>query len=224
MNIEIENFIAEVKKTRDFSAFVTANPKKTSKQAETSKQNVQPEVEATPHEEPLLDKLLGKEDNVINTMPESVDNRSHQTELKIKQNMESSDIPNPFGTEGPPKLLKQEKIETIEDIEVKAVKADKPLLPVKTVKPTQSKYTPFKISQEFINYVQGYQVQESSDVKNIKRVILGEDLHEQLMHLKHRTKVKSVSAIVNVILADFMNNNKLELEGLFSEPTNRIKL
>jgi hypothetical protein len=210
MNIEIENFIAEVKKTRDFSAFVTANPKKTSKQAEIPKQTIQPEVEKTLQEEPILDNLLGKAEDVINTMPESVDNRSHQTEFKIEQN-----------TEGPPKLLKQDKIETIEE---KAVKADKPMLPVKTVKPTQSKYTPFKISPEFINYVQGYQVQESSDVKNIKRVILGEDLHEELMHLKHRTKVKSVSAIVNVILTDFMNNNKLELEGLFSEPTNRIKL
>jgi hypothetical protein len=217
MNIEIENFIAEVKKTRDFSAFVTANPKKTSKKAETLKQTIQPEVEKTLQKEPLLGSLLGKVEDEINTMPESVDNRSNQTEFKIEQNMESSDIPNLFG----PKLLKQDKIETIEE---KAVKADKPMLPVKTVKPTQSKYTPFKISPEFINYVQGYQVQESSDVKNIKRVILGEDLHEQLMHLKHRTKVKSVSAIVNLILTDFMNNNKLELEGLFSEPTNRIKL
>jgi hypothetical protein len=221
MNIEIENFIAEVKKTRDFSAFVTANPKKTSKQVETPKQTIQPEVGETLQKEPLLGSFLGKEVDEINTTPESVDNRSNQTEFKIEQNMELSDIPNLFGTEGPPKLLKQDKIETIEE---KAVKADKPLLPVKTVKPTQSKYTPFKISPEFINYVQGYQVQESSDVKNIKRVILGEDLHEQLMHLKHRTKVKSVSAIVNVILTDFMNNNKLELEGLFSEPTNRIKL
>jgi hypothetical protein len=221
MNIEIENFIAEVKKKRDFSAFVTANPKKTSKQIETPKQTIQPEVEKTLQEESILDNLLGKVEDVINTMPESLDNMSNQTEFKIEQNMESSDIPNLFGTEGPPKLLKHDKIETIEE---KAVKADKPMLPVKPVKPTQSKYTPFKISPEFINYVQGYQVQESSDVKKIKRVILGEDLHEQLMHLKHRTKVKSVSAIVNVILTDFMNNNKLELEGLFSEPTNRIKL
>jgi hypothetical protein len=202
MNIEIENFIAEVKKTRDFSAFVTANPKKTSKQVETPKQTIQPEVEKTLQKEPLLGSLLGKVEDEINTMPESVDNRSNQTEFKIEQNMESSDIPNLFG----PKLLKQDKIETIEE---KAVKADKPMLPVKTVKPTQSKYTPFKISPEFINYVQGYQVQESSDVKNIKRVILGEDLHEQLMHLKHRTKVKSVSAIVNLILTDFIRIGRI---------------
>lgn len=221
MNIEIEKFIAEVKKTRDFSAFVTVNPKKTTKQGEIPKQMVQPEVKKTLQEEPILDNLLGKAEDVINTMSESLDNMSYKTEPKIAQNMEFSDIPNLFGTEGSPKLLKQEKIETVED---KVVKVDKPMLPVKTVKPTQSKYTPFKISPEFINYIQGYQVQESSDVKNIRRVVLGEDLHEQLMHLKHRTKVKSVSAIVNVILTDFMNNNKLELEELFSEPANRIGL
>lgn len=221
MNIEIEKFIAEVKKTRDFSAFVTVNPKKTTKQGEIPKQMVQPEVKKTLQEEPILDNLLGKAEDVINTMSESLDNMSYKTEPKIAQNMEFSDIPNLFGTEGSPKLLKQEKIETVED---KVVKVDKPMLPVKTVKPTQSKYTPFKISPEFINYIQGYQVQESSDVKNIRRVVLGEDLHEQLMHLKHRTKVKSVSAIVNVILTDFMNNNKSELEGLFAEPVNRIRL
>jgi hypothetical protein len=203
MNIEIEKFIAEVKKTRDFSAFVTANPKKTSKQVEPAKLPIQTEGENTRIAAPVLGNLFGEVEEVVNIVSESLPNMSHQTD------------PN---TEGPPKLLKQDKIEPIED------KTAKPMLQVKTVNPTQSKYTPFKISREFITYVQAYQVQDNSTVRNNRRVVLEEELHVQMMHLKHRTKIKSLSALVNVILMDFMNNNKAELQGLFSESGNGFNL
>jgi hypothetical protein len=222
MNIEIEHFIAEVKKTRDFSAFVTANPNKTSKKAEIPKPTTElgqlgksdkSEGGKTLQKESVVNNLFGEETDVIKDVIKKVS--------ESIPNIEPNTEPN---TEGSHKLLKQDKIETIED------KLIKPLHQVKTVKPTQSKYTPFKISQEFINHVQAYQIQESSQrvqssqVKNIRRVVLGEDLHEQLMHLKHRIKAKSMIALVNVILTDFMNNNKSELEELFSEPANRIGL
>jgi hypothetical protein len=222
MNSEIEHFIAEVKKTRDFSAFVTANPNKTSKKAEIAKPTTElgqlgksdkSEEGKTLQKESVVNNLFGEETDVIKDVIKKVS----ESIPKIEPNTE----PN---TEGSHKLLKQDKIETIEE------KLIKTLHQVKTVKPTQSKYTPFKISQEFINHVQAYQIQESSQsvqssqVKNIRRVVLGEDLHEQLMHLKHRMKAKSMIALVNVILTDFMNNNKSELEELFSEPANRIGL
>jgi hypothetical protein len=207
MSIEIEKFIAEVKKTRDYSAFAIANPSKTSKQAEPTKHTIQTEGENTRITAPVLGNLFGEGEEIVNIVSESLPHILHQLEPNTEPALMGSS-----------KLLKQDKIELIED------KTAKPMLQVKTVKPTQLKYAPFKISREFITYVQAYQVQDNGTVRNNRRIVIEEELHVQMMHLKHRTKIKSLSALVNVILMDFMNNNKPELQSLFAESVNRLNL
>jgi hypothetical protein len=216
MSNEINDFISELKKTRDYSGFAPKGQEgKTSKKVE-------------------------KGESVENTLTHHSDNNQHTVQQVEEEPSIISTILKEDSTQGQAHLVglnesSNKPIESIEPINldwIARVKSDKSK-PIKvkngkTINDSDSLnaedcvYEPFKMSSAFIDYVSDAYANDCFKFSRKKRNDLDDNTYEILMQLKHQGQIKSVSTLINVILSDFIKNNKEALQTLFASSSNRI--
>jgi uncharacterized protein YqgV (UPF0045/DUF77 family) len=192
MSNEINEFISELKKTRDYSGFAPKGHEgKTSKKVE--------KVES-------VEKAL-----ILHSDNHQQEVQTIQEEPRIVTATIQED--STYG-----QVMSETLVETIKQIQpnIKKGKIKTALNGFDTV------YHPFKISDSFINTVNEAYAQNSYSLALNKRFDVDDQVHEILMQLKHQGQIKSVSTLINVILSDFIKNNKEELQTLFASSSNRI--
>jgi hypothetical protein len=216
MSNEINDFISELKKTRDYSSFAPKGHEgKTSKKVE-------------------------KVESVENTLTRHSDNNQQAVQQVQEEPSEISTILKEDSTQGQAHLvgLNESSIKPIEAIEAINLERitfsqsdrSKPIKAKKEKTPNSSEvlngegcvYEPFKLSPSFIGAVNEAHVNDNFSYMHHKRFEVDNNMHEILMQLKHHGQIKSVSTLINVILSDFIKNNKEALQTLFAASSNRI--
>jgi hypothetical protein len=216
MSNEINDFISELKKTRDYSSFAPKGHEgKTSKKVE-------------------------KVESVENTLTHHSDRNQQAVQQVQEEPSIISTILKEDSTQGQAHLvgLNESSIKPIETIEafnlerITLAQSDKPM-PIKVKKEKTHSgsealngescvYEPFKMSPSFIGAVNEAHVNDNFNYTHHKRFEVDNNMHEILMQLKHHGQIKSVSTLINVILSDFIKDNKEALQTLFAASSNRI--
>jgi rubrerythrin len=196
MSNEINNFISELKKTRDYSGF------------------------APKGHEGKTNKKVEKIESVENTRAHHSDSHLQEAQTVQEEPRIVTATIQENSTYGQVNIerLSEPLIETIKHIQPNRKKET-----IKTVSNGLDKvYHPFKLSDAFINTVNEAYAQNSYSLALNKRFDVDDQVHEILMQLKHQGQIKSVSTLINVILSDFIKNNKEALQTLFAASSNRI--
>jgi hypothetical protein len=216
MSNEINDFISELKKTRDYSGFAPKGHEgKTSKKVE-------------------------KGESVENTLTHHSDNNQQAVQQVQEEPSIISTILKEDSTQDQAHLvgLNESSIKPVKIIEAfnlertALAQSDKPM-PIKVKKEKTHNgsealngegcvYDPFKMSPSFIGAVNEAHVNDNFNYTHHKRFEVDNNMHETLMQLKHHGQIKSVSTLINVILSDFIKNNKEALQTLFAASSNRI--
>jgi hypothetical protein len=219
MSNEINNFISELKKTRDYSSFgPKGNEGKTNKKVEKvasvehtltiHSDNNQQAVQQVQEGSSIISIII-KED-------------SNQSQVHLVGLNESSIKPDAVDEAIEP--INLERVAFVQPDKSKPIKVQKEKMPqsLDVLNREGCVYEPIKMSSAFIDYVSEANANDSFKFSRKKRNDLDDNTYEILMQLKHYGQIKSVSTLINVILSDFIKNNKEALQTLFAASSKRI--
>jgi hypothetical protein len=216
MSNEINDFISELKKKRDYSGFAPKGHEgKTSKKVE--------KVESVEHTLTLHSdnnqqavQQVQEEASTIRTIlkEDFTHGQAHLVGLN-ESYIKPIEVIEPINLE---------KIAFSQSDKSKSIKVRKGNTPngSNIFDGKDNVYEPFKMSSKFIDYVSEAYDNDSFKFTRKKRNDLDDDTYQILMQLKHHGQIKSVSTLINVILSDFIKNNKEALQTLFAASSNRI--
>lgn len=217
MSNEINDFISELKKTRDYSGFAPKGFKGfKGHEGKTSKK-----VEKVASVEDTLTHHSDSKQQGVYEVPEDTSIISATISTTINAILKEESTNSPINVGKLSETTEPNKHQS--NVKKGSIKTESNSLNRSNRSNSfDNGYQPFEMSDTFIHTVNEAYAQNSYSLVRNKRFDVDDQVHEILMQLKHQGHIKSVSTLINVILSDFIKNNKEALQTLFAASSNRI--